>query len=74
MTTLEIIAQTVRLRRKRLKLRQDQLAAAAGVGVRFLVELEAGKVSVHLGKTLAVLEVLGLDLRLEPRLANGSDL
>ncbi|MCL4818156.1 MAG: helix-turn-helix transcriptional regulator [Vicinamibacteria bacterium] len=40
-------------------LRQDQLAAAAGVGVRFVVELEAGKPTVRLDKVLAVLAALG---------------
>ena len=64
---LDAMAQTVRSTRKRLKLRQDQLAASAGVGVRFLVELEAGKASAQLGKTLAVLEALGLDVCLKPR-------
>jgi y4mF family transcriptional regulator len=49
------------VRRTRLAqgLRQDQLAAAAGVGVRFLVELERGKPTVQLGKVLAVLAALG---------------
>jgi hypothetical protein len=37
------------------------LAAAAGVGTRFVVELEAGKPTVQLVKTLAVLEALGLE-------------
>ena len=40
-------------------LRQDQLAAAAGVGVRFLIELEAGKPTTQLGKALDVLKALG---------------
>ena len=40
-------------------LRQDQLAAAAGVGVRFLIELERGKPTAQIGKALAVLEALG---------------
>lgn len=40
-------------------LRQDQLAAAAGVGVRFLIELERGKPTAQLGKALAVLDALG---------------
>ena len=46
-------------------LRQDQLAGAAGVGVRFLVELEAGKATAQIGKALAVLAALGCDLRIE---------
>ena len=49
-------------------LRQDELAAAAGVGLRFLVELERGKPTVQLGRTLAVLAAVGLDLQVVARL------
>ena len=42
------------------------MAGAAGVGVRFLVELEAGKSTAEIGKALAVLAALGCTLRLEP--------
>lgn len=61
MTTPLDIAVTVKAARRALKLRQAELAAAAGVGVRFLIELEAGKPTVQLDKTLAVLSALGLD-------------
>ena len=49
------IGQLVRRTRRAQRLRQDQLAGAAGVGVRFLVELEAGKATAQLGKALAAL-------------------
>jgi transcriptional regulator with XRE-family HTH domain len=45
-------------------LRQDEFAAAAGVGLRFVVELERGKPTVQLGLVLAVLGAAGLDLQL----------
>lgn len=67
MTSPQAIADTVRSHRKALGLRQDQLAAAAGVGVRFLVDLEAGKATAQLGKVLAVLDSLGLDVELKAR-------
>jgi len=67
MTTLSDIAATVKSTRRALKLRQAELAAAAGVGLRFLIELEAGKPTAQLGKTLAVLSALGLDCALVPR-------
>jgi transcriptional regulator with XRE-family HTH domain len=41
----------IRSRRKALKMRQDQLALATGVGRRFLIELEAGKSSCQLGRS-----------------------
>jgi transcriptional regulator with XRE-family HTH domain len=49
----------IRGRRKALNLRQDQLALATGVGRRFLIELEAGKPSCQLGRSLLVAEALG---------------
>ncbi len=52
--------QAIRTARKAQGLRQDQLAGAAGVGVRFIVDLEAGKASAQLGKALQVAAVLGL--------------
>ena len=60
------IGQIVRETRRAQGLRQDQLAGAAGVGVRFLVELEAGKPTARIGKALAVLATLGCTLRIEP--------
>jgi HTH-type transcriptional regulator / antitoxin HipB len=52
--------QAIRAARKAQGLRQDQLAGAAGVGVRFIVDLEAGKPSAQLGKALHVAATLGL--------------
>lgn len=69
MMTPQDIGQAVRKARKALGLRQDELAAAAGVGLRFLVELERGKPTVQLGRTLQVLDAVGLDLRVAGRSA-----
>jgi hypothetical protein len=52
----------IRGRRKALKMRQDQLALATGVGRRFLIDLEAGKPSCQLGRSLLVADALGLRL------------
>jgi transcriptional regulator with XRE-family HTH domain len=62
-------ASLIRSRRKALKMRQDQLALATGVGRRFLIDLEAGKPSCQLGRSLLVAEALGL--RLADILASG---
>src|ERR1700760_1619904 len=43
-------------------MRQDQLALATGVGRRFVIDLEAGKPSCQLGRSLLVAKALGLDL------------
>src|SRR5260370_39989202 len=50
----------IRSRRKALNMRQDQLALATGVGRRFLIDLEAGKPSCQLGRSLLVANALGL--------------
>src|ERR1700681_152768 len=50
----------IRSRRKALAMRQDELALSTGVGRRFLIELEAGKSSCQLGRSLLVAEALGL--------------
>jgi transcriptional regulator with XRE-family HTH domain len=52
----------IRGRRKAMGMRQDQLALATGVGRRFLIDLEAGKASCQLGRSLLVAKALGLDL------------
>ncbi len=48
--------------RKELGLTQSELALAAGTGRRFISELENGKESCELGKSLSVLSVLGIGL------------
>ena len=41
--TIHTLGQSLRAARRQLGLTQAQLALAAGVGLRFIVELEAGK-------------------------------
>ena len=53
MTTDEL-GRIIRAERRAQGLRQDQLAGAAGVGVRFLSELERGKATARVGKALGV--------------------
>ena len=62
-------ALLIRTRRKALKMRQDELALATGVGRRFLIDLEGGKSSCQLGRSLLVAE--GVGLRLINILASG---
>ena len=56
------LGEIVRKARKALRLTQPQLALAAGVGVRFIVDLEAGKPTVRLENVLRVLQALGITL------------
>jgi y4mF family transcriptional regulator len=57
--TPQQLGDALRIARKHLGLTQSQLALAAGVGLRFLVELEAGKPTVRLENVLRVVEALG---------------
>ncbi|TQL48828.1 y4mF family transcriptional regulator [Homoserinimonas aerilata] len=56
-------------RRKSLGVTQQELAALAGVSVRFISSLEAGKPTVRLDVVLAVLDALGLGVTIGPRSA-----
>jgi len=55
----------IRAARKRLGATQKDLAMAAGTGLRFIIDLEKGKPTCHLGKALAVVKVVGLRLHTE---------
>lgn len=55
----------VRNARKQLGLTQPQLALASRVGVRFIVELEAGKPTLRLENVLRVIHALGGSLCVE---------
>jgi len=68
--SLKDISSQIRARRKSLGFTQAECAAFCGVGTRFLSELENGKDSIHLGKTLQVLKMLGLNLQL---IENGAE-
>lgn len=56
------ISKIVKERRKQLKLNQAECAAFCSVGTRFFSELENGKESLHIGKVLNVLNMLGISL------------
>jgi y4mF family transcriptional regulator len=55
----EALGAALRRNRKALGLTQAELALAAGVGLRFVGEVEAGKPSAQLGRVLRLIEVLG---------------
>lgn len=58
------LGQALRVARKHLGLTQSQLALAAGVGLRFIVDLEAGKPTLRLETVLRVIEALGGEINL----------
>lgn len=52
----------IRFQRKKLGITQEELATKAGVGVRFIRELEQGKASLQLNKVEQVLHLFGFQL------------
>ena len=58
----------IRKIRKKSKLTQKELAAASGVGIRFIRELELGKPSCQIEKAFLIARMLGI--KLEAHLPN----
>jgi len=57
----------VRERRKQAGLTLKDAAGMAGVGIRFLSELERGKPTLQLGLVIEVLQLFGLELHVRAR-------
>lgn len=64
--TVAKIGETVKKVRKEQKVTQVQLAQLSNVGYRFVLDLEAGKETIQLGKALAVMETLGMRINIDP--------
>lgn len=65
------IGAAIRAKRAAIGMQQEQLAALAGVGPRFLSEVENGKESAEIGKVFHVLRRLGLEVSITPRSGGG---
>ena len=63
--TANELGSIIQKTRKAQGMTQPQLAMACGTGVRFIVELEAGKETCQLGKSLLVAQMLGLNVVVE---------
>ncbi|NCP83599.1 MAG: helix-turn-helix transcriptional regulator [Bacteroidetes bacterium] len=59
---MEKLSQFVKERRKRLGLTQEDLSFKAGVGLRFVRDLEQGKESLMMDKVNQVLSLFGHEL------------
>lgn len=55
----------VKAHRKKKRMRQSDLAAKAGTGLRFIIEVEQGKPTAQVGKVLEVLECLGVRVAID---------
>jgi len=61
------IGQCIKNTRKKLGVTQRDLALTSGTGVRFIIELEQGKPTCQLEKTLIVIRTLGLKFTIEAK-------
>jgi y4mF family transcriptional regulator len=57
-----MLADFIKARRRRAGLTQTDLAAKAGVGLRFIRDLEQGKASLRMDKVNQVLALFGHEL------------
>lgn len=64
MQTAKDIGANIRKTRKALSLTQKDLALTSGTGLRFIIDLEKGKPSCQLEKSLMVLQTLGIKVQL----------
>ena len=70
--TPQDLGHAVRAARKQLGLTQAQLSLAVGVGLRFIVDLEAGKPTLRLEHVLRVVDSLGGEFTLNGFASNHS--
>ncbi|AIA31102.1 helix-turn-helix transcriptional regulator [Leptospirillum ferriphilum] len=57
----------LKARRKKQKMTQSDLAALAGTGVRYIVDLENGKPTARIGPALKLIEWLGLEVTIQEK-------
>lgn len=65
--TAEELGALIRAFRKSHELTLEKVSGLTNIGIRFLSELERGKETAQLGKTLAILNNLGLEVIIQPR-------
>jgi HTH-type transcriptional regulator / antitoxin HipB len=64
--TPQEVGKLIRETRKSLGVTQQNLALASGTGSRFVIDLEKGKETCELGKTLQIINTLGIRIALTP--------
>ena len=66
-TDSKSLGQTIRTRRKELNYTQSYLAEFTGLSVTFISDLERGKPTAEIEKTIRLINMLGMDLLIERR-------
>ena len=65
--SVEELGEAIRTRRKELHYTQAFLAEFTGFSVSFISDVERGKATAEIGKTIQLLMIMGLDLSVERR-------
>ena len=61
------LGNAIRSRRKELNYTQGYISEITGLSISFLSDLENGKTTAEIGKTIEVINLLGLDILVEAR-------
>ena len=61
------LGQTIRNRRKKLSYTQRYISEITGFSMSFLSDLENGKPTCEIGKTMHLMNLLGLDINVDER-------
>lgn len=61
------LGKAIRERRRELAYTQQYISDVSGFSVSFLSDLENGKSTCEIGKTIRLINLLGLDLNVESR-------
>ena len=67
----EDLGRLIKKERKAMGLTQAELALTSGTGMRFISDLENGKPTCQIGKTLTVMKTLGMRLALSSPHSSG---
>ncbi len=61
------LGKAIKNRRKELGLKQKDVADATGFSVSFISDLENGKPTAELGKSIHIINMLGMDINVDAR-------
>lgn len=65
--TVAELGRLVRVHRKSRRLTLETVSGLSTLSMRFLSEFERGKETAEIGKVLKALEIMGLDIIVQPR-------
>ena len=66
-TNSKDLGHAIRIRRKELNYTQKELSEITGLSVTFISDLERGKPTAEIEKTIRSINILGMDILLERR-------